>query len=188
MFFHIPNSLECGNGLFELIFGIELSNRKTQGNRYNTTMKRNAFTMIELVFVIVILGILSAVAIPRLQATRDDAENAMIAQNVMTGATEIASYALAMGETNESLSVMSNGIRVLVTEGKAELDLAEKAAYIHRGTAARCIIVDINTSDADENLTLSYGDAGGDARCVGLQKVVDISRYPMKIRGELIER
>jgi len=32
-----------------------------------------AFTMVELVFVIVVLGILSAVAIPKLAATRDDA-------------------------------------------------------------------------------------------------------------------
>ncbi|MDP3292945.1 MAG: prepilin-type N-terminal cleavage/methylation domain-containing protein [Sulfuricurvum sp.] len=37
-------------------------------------MKRLAFTMIELVFVIVILGILTAIAIPRLAATRTDAE------------------------------------------------------------------------------------------------------------------
>jgi len=35
---------------------------------------KNAFTMIELVFVIVILGILSAVAIPKFAATRSDAE------------------------------------------------------------------------------------------------------------------
>ncbi len=38
----------------------------------NNTSK-GAFTMIELVFVIVILGILAGVAIPRLTATRDDA-------------------------------------------------------------------------------------------------------------------
>jgi len=37
-------------------------------------IKRNAFTMIELVFVIVVLGILAAVAIPKLAATRTDAE------------------------------------------------------------------------------------------------------------------
>lgn len=37
-------------------------------------MKRFAFTMIELVFVIVVLGILAAIAIPRLGATRDDAQ------------------------------------------------------------------------------------------------------------------
>lgn len=35
--------------------------------------QRNAFTMIELVFVIVIIGILSAVAIPKFAVTRDDA-------------------------------------------------------------------------------------------------------------------
>ena len=35
---------------------------------------KKAFTMIELVFVIVVIGILAGVAIPRLAATRDDAE------------------------------------------------------------------------------------------------------------------
>jgi general secretion pathway protein G len=37
-------------------------------------MKRTAFTMLELVFVIVIIGILAAIAVPRLAATRDDAQ------------------------------------------------------------------------------------------------------------------
>ena len=37
-------------------------------------MQRKAFSMIELVFVIVVLGILAAVAVPKFSATRDDAE------------------------------------------------------------------------------------------------------------------
>ena len=35
---------------------------------------KKAFTMIELIFVIVVIGILAAIAIPRLAATRDDAQ------------------------------------------------------------------------------------------------------------------
>ena len=35
---------------------------------------KNAFSMIELVFVIVVLGILASVAIPKFAATRTDAE------------------------------------------------------------------------------------------------------------------
>lgn len=35
---------------------------------------RSAFTMIELIFVIVVIGILSAIAVPKMAATRDDAQ------------------------------------------------------------------------------------------------------------------
>ena len=43
---------------------------------------RKGFTMMELVFVIVILGILAVVAIPRLAATRDDAKLATVKTDI----------------------------------------------------------------------------------------------------------
>ena len=44
------------------------------GVRDNSSVRRNGFSMIELVFVIVILGVLAAVAVPRFVATRTDAQ------------------------------------------------------------------------------------------------------------------
>jgi len=50
---------------------------------------KKAFTMIELLFVIVVIGILAGVAIPRLAATRDDAE-------ITKGATILSSIRNAL--------------------------------------------------------------------------------------------
>ena len=45
-------------------------------------MKRHGFSMIELVFVIVILGVLAAVAVPRFVTTRTDAQVAMARSDI----------------------------------------------------------------------------------------------------------
>ena len=53
---------------------------------------KKGFTMIELIFVIVILGILASVAIPRLAATREDAEISAAVANLRTLVSDINSY------------------------------------------------------------------------------------------------
>lgn len=53
-------------------------------------MQRKAFTMVELVFVIVVIGILAAVAIPKLAVTRDEAEIAKAKNTVAAVRNSVA--------------------------------------------------------------------------------------------------
>ena len=61
---------------------------------------KKGFTMIELIFVIVILGILASVAIPRLAATREDAEISAAVANLRTLISDASSYYAAKGSFN----------------------------------------------------------------------------------------
>lgn len=58
---------------------------------------KKAFTFVELIFVIVVLGILAAVAIPKLTATREDAVAASFAYDLATALEDFGAYYTARG-------------------------------------------------------------------------------------------
>jgi len=60
---------------------------------------KKAFTMIELIFVIVIIGILAVIALPKLTATRTDAKVSTIIANLKHVSIDTASYYSARGES-----------------------------------------------------------------------------------------
>ena len=74
-------------------------------------MKRTAFTMIELIFVIVILGILASVALPRLGGVQDDAlvasEQAAIA-SARTGVQSLRGRRLVRGQAVINVNVTNS--------------------------------------------------------------------------------
>ncbi|OPA75969.1 prepilin-type N-terminal cleavage/methylation domain-containing protein [Campylobacter pinnipediorum] len=65
---------------------------------------KKAFSMIELIIVIVILGVLAAIAIPRIIATRDDAEIVKAATNINILLSDLKTYYL----TRDKLSKMKD--------------------------------------------------------------------------------
>lgn len=75
--------------------------------------KRNGFTMIELVFVIVVLGILAAIAIPRLAATRDDAQ-------IAKGRSDVAAIRSAIVSERQGRLLTGDSTFIATLDGAAQ--------------------------------------------------------------------
>lgn len=127
-------------------------------------MKRYAFTIIELIFVIVILGILAAIAIPRLGSTVNDA-------NIAKGRSDVAAIRSA-----------------IVSERQARL-LQGDSTYInklHQGNAGNKTTLFDNNGTATSTL-LQYGIAARNSSDGhwddGVSQVNGKWRYVFRVSG-----
>ncbi|CAA6817724.1 MAG: Unknown protein [uncultured Sulfurovum sp.] len=69
---------------------------------------KKAFTIIEFVFIIVMIGILSTVIIPRLMTTRDDAKVAFCVESVGLFMRDLSSYYTSQGNFSTNIKDMTN--------------------------------------------------------------------------------
>ena len=129
----------------------------------NTNMRRG-FTMIELIFVIVIIGILAAVAIPKLSATRDDAKISKGIQEVAQAVNDIGAYYTAHGKF-DSWDDMTN-VALDATAGTA----VTTAAHYEDGNGHDCVTLLGSTSDG--NLTVTTG-VTSNTICDGISDALD---------------
>ena len=142
-------------------------------------MKRSGFTMIELVFVIVILGILASVAIPKLAATRDDANIAKASTEISSIVSDMGSYYTAHGHF-ANVKDMTN-VQLVKTVNKTykedpadDINMTNNQEVFYADPSRGTSCISFKTVDTNGTLTvLPKDDSNTSLYCKGLKTAVN---------------
>ena len=152
---------------------------------------KQAFTLVELVFVIVIIGILSIVAIPKLAGTRDDAIISKLSHSIQTSRVEIMAEIITSGVVPTTslgglngLDRYSNIVQELST-GVLNLKVVNGVALISgqvinfraedgSGGMETCCVLEVNVTDMQiRNPVVSS------SICIGVQSFITEVTLPV---------
>lgn len=128
---------------------------------------RNAYTMVELIFVIVVIGILASIALPRLAAIRYDAKAASIKSTISSAINAVPAY--YTGQRKVSIldaMVIDRGIWAFSNSdctatytngsGTIVMEINQNAATTPTGGCSSDVV---NSSDGNLSFQVAYNTA-----------------------------
>jgi len=129
--------------------------------------------MVEIIFVIIILGILAAVAIPKIMATRTDAYRATLLENIRNATKEVISY-----YTSEDGQIDFNKIKddnetivnKLISEKWVEVNSSKKA-YVYSNNINKVICLTYITDG--EQIQIEVNKSDNDPICKRIKKWIN---------------
>jgi len=123
---------------------------------------KKGFTLLELVFVIAILGIIAAFAIPKLLDSRSDAVVSTIKQDIATISTSIQSFYMI----NNGISKITDAVNV----NNKLWDISDKVIK-YNVNGVECVSIAVNGSNLDINIDSNSSEICQKLSDAGIQNV-----------------
>jgi prepilin-type N-terminal cleavage/methylation domain-containing protein len=151
---------------------------------------KEAFTMVELIFVIVILGTLAMIAMSKLTGTRDDARVTKLAQVIQTIQSELSAGILSSAkipQNKKDMEVISNTISEVSSDFSIAVINGKTIQFIDTDNGTEiCKVLTINDTNISR-VTLDFTDGNGTSSiCIGVQNLIPNTNSGLIIAGNAV--